>query len=85
MHARPLIVPDVNVLVSGTTISTTPPAQVMQAWRGRRIDVAISEPILVDLERVLSYPKVVKYTQMTPREQRDYLGELRAGAKCFVR
>ena len=84
MEIRPLIVPDVNVLVSGTTLSATPPSQIMQAWRAGQIDIATTQPILLDLERVLAYPKVVKYTHMTAEEQRAFLKELCAGAKVVA-
>jgi hypothetical protein len=84
MKIRPLVVADVNVLVSGTTISATPPSQVMQLWLENLIDLVTSEPILLDLERVLAYPKVVKYTHMTDQEQQLYLKELRGGAKVVA-
>jgi putative PIN family toxin of toxin-antitoxin system len=84
MQITPLIVPDVNVLVSGTSIATrppTPPRQVMQAWQHNQIGIATSEPILADLTRVLDYPKVIKYTRMTPEERKSYIKLLRVGAK----
>lgn len=84
MPIRPFIVPDVNVMVSGTTISqmpATPPIQVMQAWRAREIELATSEPILQDLERVLSYPRVQKFTHMSQQEVVRYVSDLRGSAQ----
>jgi uncharacterized protein len=75
-----LIVPDVNVFVSGTSIAQGPPAQIMQAWHENRLGVATSEPILKDLRRVLNYPKVQHYTRMTPQETRSYLQFIQATA-----
>ena len=80
MQAPVMIVPDVNVFVSGTSIAQRPPAQIMQAWKQNVIEVATSEPILDDLARVLTYPKVVRYTRMTPQEIDSYIQFIRATA-----
>ena len=76
----PLVVPDVNVLVSGTTTSQTPPSQILQAWRDGQIEIATSLPILEDLSRVLRYPRVVGLTKMNDGEQTEYITTLQASA-----
>ena len=76
----PLVVPDVNVLVSGTTTSQTPPSQILQAWRDGQIEIATSLPILEDLSRVLRYPRVVELTKMNDGEQTEYITTLQASA-----
>jgi hypothetical protein len=76
----PLIVPDVNVMLSGTTISGHAPSQIIQAWRRDEIHVATSEPILEDLRRAFTYPKVTKFTKMTDDEVENYIDLLRASA-----
>ena len=80
MKTPPLIVPDENVFVSGTTIATTPPAQIMQAWKNDQIEVATSEPILESLEKVLSYEKVRRLTKMSKEEIESYITYVRSSA-----
>lgn len=80
MATAPLIVPDVNVIVSGTTIVHTPPVLILQAWRERRVQIATSLPILADLRRVLQYPKVIAFTQMTAHQSEQLVTDLQNGA-----
>ncbi|MEZ4671458.1 MAG: putative toxin-antitoxin system toxin component, PIN family [Anaerolineae bacterium] len=74
------IVPDVNVLVSGIAISRYAPSQTLQAWRRGEIEVAISEPILSDLVRVMQYPTVQHYFPLSAEQQADLVNELREAA-----
>lgn len=80
MAYTPLIVPDVNVFISGSMISKYAPSQVMQAWREERIEIATSELILDDLARVLSYPKIQRYFPMSPRQQASFIADIRGSA-----
>src|SRR5688572_7219596 len=81
MQQPPLIVPDVNIIVSGFAGLQSPPAQIMQAWRESKIEIATSLSILADLRRVLYYPRVKKYTQMSDEEAISYIEELEKGAR----
>lgn len=76
----PLIVPDVNVMLSGTTISQYAPSQIMQAWRKNQVEIATSELILKDLRRAFSYPKVIKFTRMDQSEVEVYIELLKSSA-----
>lgn len=80
MDYTPRIVPDVNVLVSGTTTSQYAPSQTLQAWRRGEIEVATSEPILNDLIRVMQYPSVQRYFPLSPEKQIRFIRELRKAA-----
>lgn len=80
MEIRPLIVPDVNVLVSGATGSQYAPSLVVQAWKDEMITFATSELILNDLQRVFSYPKVIKLTGMKPKAVQQYIQAIREGS-----
>src|SRR5258707_10295346 len=80
MEYTPRIVPDVNVLVSGTTISHYAPSQTLQAWRRGEIEVATSEPILSDFIRVMQYPSVQRYFPLSPEQQILFIRELRKAA-----
>jgi len=80
MEFPPLIVPDVNVMVSGTTISKHAPSQVMQAWKNDQIEIASSEPILSELQRVLAYPRIKKLARMTSEEMAHFVDGIRESA-----
>src|SRR5258706_1565126 len=80
MDYTPRIVPDVNVLVSGTTISQYASSQTLQAWRRGEIEVATSEPILSDFIRVMQYPSVQRYFPLSPEQQVRLVNELREAA-----
>ena len=80
METRPLIVPDVNVLVSGATVSQYAPSIVMQAWKDEIINFATSELILNDLQRVFTYPKIVKLTGMQGGVVEEYINTIREGS-----
>ncbi|RJP18041.1 MAG: putative toxin-antitoxin system toxin component, PIN family [Deltaproteobacteria bacterium] len=52
------VVLDTNVLVSGLMLPDSVPGQIVAAWRGAHFDLALSEPMLEEIGRVLSYPKI---------------------------
>lgn len=76
----PIIVPDINVLLSGATISKYAPSKIIQAWIKNQIEVATSEAILIDLRRASFYPRVRKFTHMTSSEINDFINFVRNGA-----
>jgi putative PIN family toxin of toxin-antitoxin system len=84
METRPLVVPDVNVLVSGATVSQYAPSLVVQAWKDELINFATSEPILNDLQRVFTYPKVLKLTGMKPKAVHEYVQTIREGSNVVL-
>jgi predicted nucleic acid-binding protein len=45
------------------------PAQILAAWRAGRFVLLVSAAILEEVDRVLQYPKVVKFHQW-PEERR---------------
>ena len=68
---------DANVLVSAFLAAHGPPGQVLDAWRERRLTVAISEAILAEVGRVLRYPKIQKRHGWSERRTRLFLRRLR--------
>lgn len=52
------VVLDTNVLVSGLMLPNSVPGRIVAAWRGAQFDLALSEPLLDEIGRVLSYPKI---------------------------
>jgi len=77
---NPLITVDSNVLVSAATISSTPPSQILDAWREERIEMALSEPILNEVQDVLCRPYFVNKAGWTKEQVKTYVNELRMGA-----
>jgi putative PIN family toxin of toxin-antitoxin system len=54
------IVLDTNVLLSGLMLPTSVPGQIINAWRLAQFDLVLSEPMLNEIARVLTYPKIRK-------------------------
>jgi putative PIN family toxin of toxin-antitoxin system len=52
------VVLDTNVLVSGLMLPDSVPGRIVAAWRGAQFELAMSEPLLDEIGRVLSYPKI---------------------------
>ena len=54
------IVLDTNVLLSGLMLPDGTPGKIVNAWRRRQFSLALSEPMLEEVARVLAYPKIRK-------------------------
>jgi putative PIN family toxin of toxin-antitoxin system len=54
------IVLDTNVLLSGLMLPTSGPGQIINAWRLAQFDLVLSQPMLNEIARVLTYPKIRK-------------------------
>jgi putative PIN family toxin of toxin-antitoxin system len=52
------VVPDTNVLVSGLMLPDSVPGRIVAAWRGAQFELVLSESLLDEIGRVLSYPKI---------------------------
>jgi putative PIN family toxin of toxin-antitoxin system len=52
------VVLDTNVLVSGLMLPDSVPGRIVAAWRGAQFELVLSEPLLDEIGRVLSYPKI---------------------------
>lgn len=52
------VVLDTNVLVSGLMLPDSVPGKIVGAWRGAHFELVLSEPMLAEIGRVLSYPKI---------------------------
>jgi uncharacterized protein len=75
-----ILVADTNVLVSALLSPGGPPARILHLWKEERFDVALSGPLLEELEQVLRYPKVQKALRQ-PLEWVDrFLQRLRMAA-----
>jgi putative PIN family toxin of toxin-antitoxin system len=52
------VVLDTNVLVSGLMLPESVPGKIVAAWRGAQFELVLSEPLLDEIGRVLSYPRI---------------------------
>lgn len=67
------IVLDANVLVSALISSAGAPAQIVAYWREDKFEVAISTPILHELDRVLHYPRLQEHYHLPEKRIRRFL------------
>jgi len=68
---------DTNVFLSGGTISTGVPSQIINHWRNQDFVMVISPQLLAEYEEVLSRPGVMKYTGLNSQETFQYIQEVR--------
>jgi uncharacterized protein len=78
-----LIVPDTNILISWLLNSSSYPRQLVYLWEEKRIQFALSEPILEELRRVLTYPDIAQVHQKTERQLNQLIADLRTGSQIF--
>lgn len=55
---RLVAVLDTNVYVGGVILSRGIPYQILEAWRRQAVILATSEPIVAEIARALSYPRI---------------------------
>jgi putative PIN family toxin of toxin-antitoxin system len=67
------IVLDANVLVSALISGKGAPANIVAYWQEERFELAISPPILQELERVLHYPKLWERYGLSEQQIRHFL------------
>jgi len=48
------VVLDANQFISAVLVPVGHPAQILQAWRGRRFDLVLSPSIIAEIRQVLS-------------------------------
>src|SRR5215213_8452054 len=75
-----LVTPDTNVCVSGGTISPGAPSQIIREWRADRLDFALCEQILGELQDVLARPYFAYRVGWKPQQIAHYVNELREGS-----
>jgi putative PIN family toxin of toxin-antitoxin system len=62
---RPRLVIDTNVFVSGLISGTGFPAQILNAIRHKKAIHLVSDPIVEEYLRVLDYPRIRKFRNIT--------------------
>jgi putative PIN family toxin of toxin-antitoxin system len=71
---------DTNVYVSGTILARGTPFEVLEAWRHQRFILVTSEAIIMEIERVLRYPRIRKRYAVTAEDIARLVASLRADA-----
>src|SRR5205085_8505809 len=72
---------DPNVLISALLSRGGPPARVLRAWLDGAFELIVSDKLLRELERALSYPKL--RARVTPSEAHEFVALLSRGARTF--
>ena len=70
---------DVNVLISALLSRREAPAQLLMRWLVGEFELVVSEALLSELRRALTYPKLVSH--VTPSESERFIGALRRTAE----
>jgi len=71
------VVLDCNVFISGLMLPQSIPGKILSAWRGGQFDLVLSEPMLGEISRVLSYPKISRRIGWDGEKIARYLALLR--------
>lgn len=71
------VVLDSNVFISGLMIPQSIPGRIVAAWRSGQFDLILSEPILSEISRVLSYPKISRRIRWDEEKIARYISLLR--------
>lgn len=78
------VVLDVGQFVSAVIVPQGHPAQMVAAWREGAFELVTSLPVLEDLRRVLSYPRLRKRHQWTDEEIEVFVGSLALAANVMT-
>jgi hypothetical protein len=78
------VVLDTNVVISALISPRGAPAQIYRAWQDSRFTYVSSPPLLDELARALSYPRVRKYLAWTGEERGEFIEALAYTAKLVV-
>ncbi len=65
MKSRPRLVVDTNVFVSGLISESGSPGRILQGIRDKRLIHLVSDSIVEEYLRVLNYPRIRKFKQIT--------------------
>jgi len=75
---------DTNVVVSALISPRGAPAEIFSAWRAGRFVYVTSAPLLDELARALSYPRIRKYLTWTDDERSEFLERLAYAARLVA-
>lgn len=59
---------DTNVIVSGVIAAAGPPRRILAGWRRREFELLASPPLIDEVVRVLSLPRIARRYRVTAEE-----------------
>lgn len=71
------VVLDSNVFISGLMLPQSTPGKILAAWSSRQFELVLSEPMLSEISRVLSYPKIRRRIGWSDEKISSYISLLR--------
>lgn len=74
------VVLDANQFVSAVLVPVGRPAQILQAWREGRFELALSPQIIAEVRRVLLYPRLQRKHGWSEAQIDDFLAGITAAA-----
>lgn len=78
------VVLDANVIVSAFISSRGAPRQIVDQWRAEAFQLLTSEAILLEVSRVLRYPKIAALHRLIETELREFLTLLREESAIVI-
>lgn len=78
------IILDTNVHISGLILPNSLPGKILKAWNGFKFDIAFSEPMLNELEQVLTYSKINTHLKWDKQEATKYVALIRFFAEIVA-
>ena len=70
-----IVVLDTNVIVSALISPLGTPARILSLWRQGHFTVVISGPLLAELRRAMTYPRVTAALRRPAQEVEEFLDE----------
>ena len=70
------VVIDTNVFISATITEKGKPAQILKAWREKKLEVIISPEILKEIGQVIFRPRIRKISFWTEKERYQFIEDL---------
>jgi len=75
------VVLDTNIFLSGLMLPESQPGKILSAWRSSAFELVLSEPMLIEITRVLAYPKIRKRIGWSDEEIEQFVSLLRFNAE----
>jgi len=75
------VVLDTNIFLSGLMLPESQPWKILSAWRSSSFELVLSEPMLIEITRVLAYPKIRKRIGWSDEDIEHFISLLRFKAE----
>jgi len=75
------VVLDTNIFLSGLMLPESQPGKILSAWRSSAFELVLSEPMFIEITRVLAYPKIRKRIEWSDEEIDHFVSLLRFNAE----